>query len=91
MACQALLEVVQSSSKNIELGLFMTFFKYRPQTVLESSKTILQKAIMRDNSNLEIVPLETVTRLVSEIEKEKAEEAELKKQQRAASQAARDE
>ena len=46
---------------------------------------------MRDNSNLEIVPLETVTRLVSEIEKEKAEEAELKKQQRAASQAARDE
>jgi len=61
------LEVVQSSSKNIEL------------------------AIMRDNSNLEIVPLETVTRLVSEIEKEKAEEAELKKQQRAASQAARDE
>ena len=59
--------------------------------MVESSKTILQKAIMRDNSNLEIVPLETVTRLVSEIEKEKAEEAELKKQQRAASQAARDE
>merc|ERR1711970_1489325 len=67
LACQALLEVVQSSSKNIEL------------------------AIMKDSSNLEIVPLETVTRLVSEIEKEKAEEAELKKQQRAASQAARDE
>jgi len=67
LACQALLEVVQSSSKNIEL------------------------AIMRDNSHLEIIPLETVTKLVSEIEKEKAEEAEMKKQQRAASKAARDE
>ena len=60
-------------------------------SALESSKNNPWKAIMRDNSNLEIVPLETVTRLVSEIEKEKAEEAELKKQQRAASQAARDE
>ena len=47
-------------------------------------------AIMRDNSNLEIIPLETVTKLVSEIEKEKAEEAEIKKQQRAASKAARE-
>ena len=46
---------------------------------------------MRDGKNLEIIPLETVTRLVSEIEKEKAEEAELKKQQRAASKAAREE
>ena len=46
---------------------------------------------MRDNSHLEIIPLETVTKLVSEIEKEKAEEAEMKKQQRAASKAARDE
>jgi len=67
LACQALLEVVQSSSKNIEL------------------------AIMRKDSQLEIIPLETVTKLVSEIEKEKAEEAELKKQQRAASKAAREE
>ena len=46
---------------------------------------------MRDNSTLEIIPLDTVTKLVSEIEKEKAEEAEEKKQQRAASKAAREE
>lgn len=66
LACQALLEVVQSSSKNIEL------------------------AIMKSNSSLEIVPLEKVTKLVEEIEKEKAAEAEKKKQQRAASKAARE-
>lgn len=66
LACQALLEVVQSSSKNIEL------------------------AIMRTNSNLEIVPLDRVTKLVEEIETEKAAEAEKKKQQRAASKAARE-
>ena len=66
LACQALLEVVQSSSKNIEL------------------------ALMRSNSPLEIVPLERVTKLVEEIEAEKAAEAEKKKQQRAASKAARE-
>jgi len=66
LACQALLEVVQSSSKNIEL------------------------ALMRSNAPLEIVPLERVTKLVEEIEAEKAAEAEKKKQQRAASKAARE-
>jgi len=66
LACQALLEVVQSSSKNIEL------------------------ALMRSNSALEIVSLEKVTKLVEEIEAEKAAEAEKKKEQRAASKAARE-
>lgn len=66
LACQALLEVVQSSSKNIEL------------------------AIMRTGSPLEVVPLDRVTKLVEEIETEKAAEAEVKKQQRAASKAARE-
>jgi hypothetical protein len=45
---------------------------------------------MKENSTLEIIPLERVTKLVEEIETEKAAEAEKKKQQRAASKAARD-
>ena len=82
LACQALLEVVQSSSKNIELGKWFLLYQ---------KLTIFLLAIMRGNQALEIIPLETVTKLVSEIEKEKAEDAEEKKQQRAASKAARDE
>lgn len=45
---------------------------------------------MRTGSPLEVVPLDRVTKLVEEIETEKAAEAEVKKQQRAASKAARE-